>query len=60
MTYQMVFNSRSGFLQMMHYLVYGIIASDVDCNNLQDDLFKLEQWQSQWQMEYYYYYYYYY
>ena len=33
-------------------LLYGIIASDVDCNNLQDDLFKLEQWQSQWQMEF--------
>ena len=28
-------------------LLYGVIASDTDCDHLQDDLWKLEQWQNQ-------------
>ena len=33
-------------------LLYGVIASDTDCDHLQDDLWKLEQWQNQWQMHF--------
>ena len=33
-------------------LFYGFIASDTDCDHLQDDLWKLEQWQNQWQMQF--------
>ena len=33
-------------------LLYGVIASDTDCDHLQDDLQKLEQWQNQWQMQF--------
>ena len=33
-------------------LLYGVIANDTDCDHLQDDLQKLEQWQNQWQMQF--------
>ena len=33
-------------------LLYGVITSDSDCDRLQDDLHKLEQWQNLWQMEF--------
>ena len=33
-------------------LLYGVIANDTDCDHLQDDLQKLEQWQNQWQMKF--------
>ncbi len=32
-------------------LLYGVITSDSDYDRLQDDLYKLEQWQDIWQME---------
>ena len=33
-------------------LLYGIVASDVDCDLLQSDLRRLESWQYHWQMEF--------
>ena len=33
-------------------LLYGVITNDADCDLLQDDLQKLEQWQNQWQMQF--------
>ena len=33
-------------------LLYGVIASDTDCDRLQEYLRKLEQWQNQWQMQF--------
>ena len=33
-------------------LVYGIVASDADCDLLQSDLRRLESWQYHWQMEF--------
>ena len=34
-----------------HALLYGIVASDADCNLLQSDLGRLESWQYHWQMD---------
>ena len=31
-------------------LLYGVVVEDSDCDNLQDDLNKLEIWQNDWQM----------
>ncbi|XP_022795610.1 zinc finger protein OZF-like [Stylophora pistillata] len=33
-------------------LLYGVIASDADCDLLQSDLHRLESWQHYWQMEF--------
>ena len=33
-------------------LLYGIVASDADCDLLQSDLRRLESWQYHWQMEF--------
>ncbi|CAB3983232.1 Hypothetical predicted protein, partial [Paramuricea clavata] len=33
-------------------LVYGIIVGGTECQQLQNDLIKLEQWQLKWQMEF--------
>ena len=33
-------------------LLYGVVVEDSDCNNLQDDLNKLEIWQNEWQMQF--------
>ena len=33
-------------------LLYGVVVDDSDCNNLQDDLNKLEIWQHEWQMQF--------
>ena len=33
-------------------LLYGIVASDVDCDLLQSDLRRLESWQYHWQIEF--------
>ena len=33
-------------------LLYGVVVDDSDCDNLQDDLIKLEIWQNEWQMEF--------
>ncbi|CAB4022099.1 Hypothetical predicted protein, partial [Paramuricea clavata] len=33
-------------------LVYGVIVGDAECDQLQNDLIKLEQWQLKWQMEF--------
>ena len=33
-------------------LLYGVVVDDSDCDNLQDDLNKLEIWQNEWQMEF--------
>ena len=33
-------------------LLYGIISSEHDCNNLQTDLFELECWRERWQMKF--------
>ena len=33
-------------------LLYGVVVEDSDCDNLQDDLNKLEIWQNKWQMEF--------
>ena len=35
-----------------HALLYGIVASDADCDLLQSDLRRLESWQYHWQMEF--------
>ena len=31
---------------------YGVVVEDSDCDNLQDDLNKLETWQHEWQMQF--------
>ena len=31
-------------------LLYGVVVEDSDCDNLQEDLNKLEIWQNDWQM----------
>ena len=33
-------------------LLYGVVVEDSDCDNLQDDLNKLEIWQHEWQMQF--------
>ena len=33
-------------------LLYGLVVEDSDCDNLQDDLNKLEIWQHEWQMQF--------
>ena len=33
-------------------LLYGVVVDDSDCDNLQDDLNKLEIWQHEWQMQF--------
>ena len=33
-------------------LLYGVVVGDSDCDNLQDDLNKLEIWQHEWQMQF--------
>ena len=33
-------------------LLYGVVVEDTDCDNLQDDLNKLEIWQNEWQMQF--------
>ena len=33
-------------------LLYGVVVEDSDCDNLQDDLNKLEIWQNEWQMQF--------
>ena len=33
-------------------LLYGVVVEDSDCDNLQDDLNKLETWQQEWQMQF--------
>ena len=33
-------------------LLYGVVVEDADCDNLQDDLNKLEIWQNEWQMQF--------
>ena len=33
-------------------LLYGVIESDIDCDHLQEDLYKLEQWQNLLQMDF--------
>ena len=33
-------------------LLYGVVGEDSDCDNLQDDLNKLEIWQNEWQMQF--------
>ena len=32
--------------------MYGLVVEDSDCDNLQDDLNKLEIWQNEWQMQF--------
>jgi len=33
-------------------LLYGVVVEDSDCDNLQDNLNKLEIWQNEWQMQF--------
>ena len=33
-------------------LLYGVVVEDSDCDNLKDDLSKLEIWQHEWQMQF--------